>query len=230
MQRLRSLLFAVLTLLFAPRGYAQSTPDVTSAEQQRTGIIVGLFSALVEAGDDLDEETSVPGLGKWGGFVGLQTTPRTAVGLSVSILALQRREETVQLESGRTVDLTTATDIYPVALFGRYGPRWGLVHPYTEAVVGINVIATRTKLSDDFPGPPGPDDERSVAPAAGGGLGVGLRLADWLGGAVGFYAAAHRVFGGRADYTLFDPIQERYTERSSGTTMSSVSVGLTFAL
>lgn len=188
------------------------------------GFVAGFAGSLLFPDGPFRQEV---GAGHGGGraFAAFQATPELAVGLDLSGYTLGSREETVRLGSGLDVGVTTTTDVFRFGLFGRYGPRLGPVHVYGEAVVGANVVSTRSRVGRSSNENPGETQKESLAPAAGAGIGVEFELTDLP---VAVHARASYVRGGSADYLAYDEGAQAFTPRSSGTSASSISVGLTY--
>ena len=113
-----------------------------------------------------------------------------------------------------------------VSAFGQFGPYFGPVRPFGELILGVNV------LSSSIEGPGGEADRTAVAPAAGLGVGVEVRLPAAIEETIALPRTALRVEGrhvlGRpADYHAYAPDRAAASTRSSSTTVSSFSVGLT---
>ena len=188
------------------------------------GFVAGFAGSLLFPHGGFKQEV---GSGHGGGraFIGLQASPELAFGLDLSGYTLGGQEEIVRLESGLDVEVATTTDVARLGLFGRYGPRLGRLYVYAEAVVGAGVVSTRSRVGRSSNENPGETQKESLAPAAGGGIGVEFEFKEFP---VAVHARASHVRGGAANYLAYDEEAQAFTSRSSGTTASSLSLGLTY--
>lgn len=225
---MRIFLLVVFLILSTSDCKAQDGGDTPGSSRFGEGFIAASSGSLPLAPGALGETTGTLH-GGGGGFVGLQATPRLALTIDISVWSLDRREETVQLPSGLDVGINTTTDIVRVAVLSRYGPRFGAVHVYGEALAGINVISTQSSIEGRSQDTGGETQKQSAAPAAGMGLGieVGLGKVTPLGLPIALHARGRYVFGGNAEYFAYDDTEGVYFERSSRTTTASFSIGLT---
>ena len=213
----------VLAALGAPAASAQTEP-APADPAFHGGFVAGFAGSLLFPHGGFRQEV---GSGHGGGraFVGLQASPGLAFGLDLSGHTLGEREEVVRLESGLNLEVATTTDVVRLGLFARYGPRVGRAYVYVEGVVGAGVVSTRSRVGRSSNENPGETQKESLAPAAGGGVGVEFELRPLP---VAVHARALHVRGGAADYLFYDEEAQAFTSRSSGTTASSVSLGLTY--
>jgi hypothetical protein len=173
-------------------------------------------------------KTVGPSHGGLEGFVALRSASGFAAGIRLGGTQLQKRSETANLDSGINVNLKTTTDLIRLGLFGQYGPRFGPVRPYAEGLLGIHMLNTNTKIPDNSNRS---DDTKthkeSVAPAAGIAVGIEIGLFDVQGGSVGLRLEGRHTYGGTAEYLFYSEEAGEFVERSSSTTTSELSVGLT---
>ena len=218
------LLFSTL----ASSGAAQPAP-VQPGPPHRIGIVAGFAGSLLLTQGDFRQEV---GTRQGGGhaFLGVRASSRLAFGLDLAHHVLDQRSETVLLTSGPAVTLETTSAISRISVFGRYGPRLGRIHPYADVLAGANVLGTHTKIAGTDDDQPGKKQKESVTPALGGSLGVEVDLADLLDWPLAARVQARHVFGGTAEYLVYDEKQERFITRSSRTTTFSLSFGLTYDL
>lgn len=155
-------------------------------------------------------------------FVGVQGA-RWSAGIDVDGFTYGRVGDRVALPSGPSVELNTTTDASRISLYGRFGPRLGLWHPFAEATAGVQVFETRTRLAGGGSEPGGMVSARSTAPSVGVGIGL---MAEADGWPFGWFVRARVATGGRATYFVFDDDAERFEPRSSGTTSVAVSAGV----
>lgn len=133
---------------------------------------------------------------------------------------------TVAGRSGEASAVERTLGMTRVSAFGQFGPYVGPVRPYGEVILGVNV------LSSSVDGPEGEDEMNTVAAAAGIGVGVEVGLPATVEEALALPSTAVRiegrhVFGGPAEYHVYDRATATLSTRSANTTVSSFSVGLT---
>lgn len=133
---------------------------------------------------------------------------------------------TVAGRSGEASAVERTLGMTRVSAFGQFGPYVGPVRPYGEVILGVNV------LSSSVDGPEGEDEMNIVAAAAGIGVGVEVGLPATVEEALALPSTAVRiegrhVFGGPAEYHVYDRATATLSTRSANTTVSSFSVGLT---
>jgi hypothetical protein len=174
-------------------------------------------------------QTVGPSHGGFQGSVALRTASGFAVGIQLGGSQLQKRTETANLDSGLNVNLKTTTSLTRLGLFSQYGPLFGPVRPYAEGLLGVHLATTRTKIPDNSNQT---DDtkthEESVAPAAG--LAVGLEIEVWTftSRSVALRLEGRHTYGGTVEYLYYSSDAGEFVKRSSGSTTSEVSVGVTF--
>ncbi|MGI9173978.1 MAG: hypothetical protein ACR2GR_01485 [Rhodothermales bacterium] len=222
------LFFGLFLSLLTLSSAAQPAP-VQPGPPHRVGFVAGFAGSLLLAQGDFRQEI---GTRQGGGdaFFGVRVSSRLAFGLDLAHHVLDQQSETVLLTSGPAVNLETTSAISRISVFGRYGPRLGRVQPYADVLVGANVLGTHTKIAGTDDDKPGKKQKESVTPALGGGLGMEVSLADLLSWPVAARVQARHVFGGAAEYLIYDEKQERFITRSSRTTTFSLSFGLTYDL
>lgn len=133
---------------------------------------------------------------------------------------------TVGNKNGKASAVERTLGMTRVSAFGQFGPYVGPVRPYGEVILGVNV------LSSSVDGPGGEDEMNAVAAAAGIGVGVEVGLPTTIEEALALPSTALRVegrhvFGGPAEYHVYDPENAAFSTRAANTTVSSFSVGLT---
>lgn len=172
-------------------------------------------------------QTVGPQHGIFRASLGLRFPSGFTGGLHLATSRLQQRTETATLDSGLDVDLKTTTSFNRLGLFGQYGARFGRVRPYAEGILGVHVLRTETKIPGDSKEFPNTEThEESVAPAAGIAAGLEFRVYKVKGGTVGLQLEGRHVYGGPTDYLSSEDGGE-FMERSSSTTISALSIGLT---
>lgn len=220
-----ALLLAATTTL-PVQSVAQPAPDSSRAAPGGRWVL-GLRGGLMEMQGRF-RETVGPSHGGFEGFIALRSASGFATGIRLGGTQLQKRSETANLDSGIDVDLNTTTDLVRLGLFGQYGPRLGLVRPYAEGLLGIHLLNTNTKIPDDSNRS---DDTKthkeSVAPAAGVAVGIEIGLYDVPGRSVGLLLEGRHTYGGTAEYLFYSKEAGKFVERSSSTTTSELSVGVT---
>lgn len=231
MRRSFVLVFLLLgfgSVIVAP-GRAQPAPDTTNVTQQGR-IFLAFHVGVMQMHGQFAQSLGA----QHGGFqatLGVQAPSGLAYGIQFSGAELQKRSETANLRSGLDVDLETTTSIARFGLFGQYGPRFHIFRPYTEGLLGVHVLKTDTKIPDESNGAQGNQTgnrkthKASVAPAAGVAVGVEIDLEGILGHSVGLRIEGRRTYGDTVDYLFYDG--EEFVGRSSGTSSSTLSVGLT---
>lgn len=215
-------MLTLIVLITVPSVWAQP-PSSDSVRSGYRGVIAGGGYLLAVSTGRFAE---VVGTAHAGGnaFVGIQGE-RVALGLDVAGFTVSRQQETVRLESGPSVALETRTDFARIGLFGRYGPRFGLVYPYAEVLVGVNVFTTETTLAESAAESGGDTEWVDVTPAAGVGGGVMLEAGQLP---FGFHLQGRITLGGSAHYRLFDEESGRFVEQTSPTTTTMLSLGVIF--
>lgn len=219
---MRLFLLAGLWVVSASDGGAQDAGAPPDSSRRGEGLVFALSGSLLVAPGELGETTGALHGGARG-FAGFQATPRLALDLSAHVP--DRHEETIRLSSGLDAGVKTTSDIGRIALLGRYGPRFGTVHTYGEALVGTNVLSTRSSSGSSSQDNLGETQKESIVPAAGIGVGIEVGLGELP---LAVHARASHVFGGNAEYLIYDEAEKIYVERSSSTTTSSFSIGLTY--
>ena len=222
-------LTVLAALLLAAPALAQSASDTLDAPPRFVGranvIVAGLGGSLLLPEAGFGREIG----GRHGGgraFFGAQATPRLAFGLDVASYRVSAHEETVTLPSGPQLEVETSTDVARIGVFGRYGPRVGPIHAYGEALVGITVVMTQTALAGRSEADAPAETQRTdAAPSAGLGAGAEYEFRELP---VAVHVRAQYVRGGTARFLIFDPEAGAFTERTSGTSAGSLTVGLTY--
>ncbi len=231
----RSLRLVILLLAFgsaiAVSSKARPAPDTTKGIHGGRAFL-GFHGGLMQMQGQFANTLGA----QHGGFqatFGLQAPSGLAVGLQLFGGELQKRSETAHLDSGLDVDLKTTTSLTRVGLFGQYGPRVHAFRPYAEGLLGVHVVSTDTKIPDDSDGAEDHQTDNrkthneSVAPAAGGAVGMEIDLEGAVGYSVGLRVEGRRTYGGSVDYLFYDGGE--FVERSSRTSTSTLSVGLTMS-
>jgi hypothetical protein len=217
-----SLIVAGALPLAVPAALAQTIDE--KPRSWHRGLVVGGGYLLAAPQGSFGETAGGP----HGGlhvFVGLQDE-RWSAGIDVDGFTFSRAEERVALPSGPSVSLDSRSDAARISLYGRYGPRFGALHPFAEATVGVQVFETRTTLGgSSSEGGGGSVSARSATPTAGVGVGV-MGIAE--GVRIGWFVRARVATGGRASYLVFDDETERFDPHASGTTSAAVSIGVLF--
>jgi hypothetical protein len=229
MRRLLSfcLLLVVSTSLFPARAVAQPQPD-TSRASPGGGLVWGLRGGLVTLRGPF-QETVGHRHGSFQGFVAVRSPSGFSVGIQLAGTELQKRSETVGLNSGLDVKLQTTTALTRLGIFGQYGPRFGAVRPYAEGLLGIHILNTSTTLPGDSNQPDNrKTHSESVAPAVGLALGVEVGLYALDIGSIALQLEGRRTHGGTVDYLYYSKAEGEFVRRSSGSSTSALSLGLVF--